>query len=458
MPLTSLSRTPRDTRPPRSRLLRQALGLLPGPAPIRPRTLIALRWVAMAGQASAVLGAWALGARFPLAPVLAIILTAAVANLLLARRARAGAGESETLGQLVFDLVQTGLLLTLTGGIANPFALFVLVPLTIGATILPGRSLLGLALATGAMVTIMAVLPLPLRFSDTAAVPAALAIRAGHLLALAIGGAFFATYARRVSAELADTASALAATQLGLAREQRLQHLGGVVAAAAHEMGTPLATIKLIASELADELEDRPEVASDLAMLKSSADRCRDILRSMGAAGKDDLLLRSAPLGDVLAEAAAPHHDRGARITLDGNALALSVTRDAGLIHALRNLIQNGVDFAATQVQIRADRHDGRIDIRVGDDGPGYPPALLTRLGEPFLTTRRPAETESRSGATGYEGMGLGLFIARTLLQRTGGTVSFHNQQGAVAQVSWPEAALIADDRAALGANPSISS
>lgn len=463
MPLTSLGPRPdtgrdggrnvgRDGGRSRAPLFRQTLGLLAGPAPIRSRTLIALRWVALAGQSSAVLGAWALGARFPLAAVLAVILCAAVTNLALARQAREATGEGGTLAQLSFDMFQVGVLLTLTGGIANPFALFVLVPLTIGATVLPGRALLALSAATAVMVVVMAALPWPLRFDAAPAVPPAFAISAGHLLALAIGGAFFATYAARVSAELADTAGALAATQLGLAREQRLQHLGGVVAAAAHEMGTPLATIKLIASELSDDLGDSPEIAADLALLRSSADRCRDILRSMGAAGKDDLLLRFAPLEDVLAEAADPHRDRGAAISLEGDARALIVRRDAGLIHALRNLIQNAVDFAATRVTVSARREAGRIVVSVSDDGPGYPAGLMARLGEPFLTTRRTPH------ADGYEGMGLGLFIARTLLQRSGGTVAFFNRDGAVAQVSWPETALISDDRAALGENPAISS
>ena len=455
MPLKFPARAPSETgRPggdmPPGALLTQVLGSRARPEPIRRRTLIALRWVALTGQVSAVLGAWSLGARFPVVTVLLVVALAAAVNLILSRLHRPRITPEEVLAQLVFDTVQTGTLLTLAGGISNPFGLFVLAPLTIGASVLPRRLMLMLAGAVTAMLVAMTALFVPLRFVPDPLLSPAGAIQLGHLLALAIGGAFFAAYAHRVSSDLAATANALTATQLGLAREQRLQHLGGVVAAAAHEMGTPLATIKLVAGELEAELKDRPDIAEDLALLRRSADRCRDILRSMGGAGKDDLHLHNAPLADVLAEAAAPHRDRGARIVIEDRT-GLIVHRDAGLIHALRNLIQNAVDFARGRVTVQAERSDGRIVVIIEDDGPGYPPHLLDRLGEPYLTTRR------AGGAEGYEGMGLGLFIGRTLLERSGGVVEFFNRNGAVARVSWPEAELIADDREALSANPAIS-
>ena len=135
-----------------------------------------------------------------------------------------------------------------------------------------------------------------------------------------------------------------------------------------------------------------------------------------------------------------------------GPAGALIVRRDAGLIHALRNLIQNAVDFASVTVEVRASRDQARIVVEIRDDGPGYPAHLLGRLGEPYLSTRK-----GGSSAGPYEGMGLGLFIARTLLERSGGTVTFFNQKGAVARVVWPEAEILADDRAALGPNPAIA-
>ncbi len=429
----------------------------PGPEPIRLDTLVLLRWVAIAGQLAAVCGALLIGAEFALSPVLVVIALAAGLNLTLMiwRGRRISADEAAL--QLGYDLTQVAILLTLTGGLANPFALLLLVPVTIAATALPGRQLVALAVATVVMVTLIGVLAQPLSFGSDAMVQIQQPLLVGHWVAIVVGAAFFIAFARRVAAEINASSDALFVARMALEREQRLQHLGGVVAAAAHELGTPLATIKLVSSELADELAealpDREDLAEDVTLLRQSADRCRDIMRSMGASGRDDLLIRFAPLAEVLAEAAAPHRGRGARIVIDAGADMPVIQRDAAVIHGLRNLIQNAVDFAASQVTIRASRDRRDLCIQILDDGPGFPPALLPRIGSPFLTTRPRAE-DGRS----YEGMGLGLFIAKALLQGSGARLDFGNgvSGGARITVTWPLARIEAEDRGALGANPEI--
>ncbi|MBP6677775.1 MAG: ActS/PrrB/RegB family redox-sensitive histidine kinase [Paracoccus sp.] len=429
----------------------------PGPEPIRLDTLVLLRWVAIAGQLAAVCGALLIGAEFALSPVLVVIALAAGLNLTLMiwRGRRISADEAAL--QLGYDLTQVAILLTLTGGLANPFALLLLVPVTIAATALPGRQLVALAVATVVMVTLIGVLAQPLSFGSDAVVQIQQPLLVGHWVAIVVGAAFFIAFARRVAAEINASSDALFVARMALEREQRLQHLGGVVAAAAHELGTPLATIKLVSSELADELAealpDREDLAEDVTLLRQSADRCRDIMRSMGASGRDDLLIRFAPLAEVLAEAAAPHRGRGAGIVIDAGAGMPVIQRDAAVIHGLRNLIQNAVDFAASQVTIRASRDRRDLCIQILDDGPGFPPALLPRIGSPFLTTRPRAE-DGRS----YEGMGLGLFIAKALLQGSGARLDFGNgvSGGARITVTWPLARIEAEDRGALGANPEI--
>ena len=248
---------------------------------------------------------------------------------------------------------------------------------------------------------------------------------------------------------------ALAATQMALAREQKLTDLGGVVAAAAHELGTPLATIKLVSTELVEELDHRADLQEDARLIRDQADRCRDILQSMGRAGKDDLHLRSAPLGAVLREAAEPHAERGVDILYtigpDPSTPDLDqpiILRLPEVIHGMRNLIQNAIDFAERRIWIEAQWSDTAIRLRVIDDGPGFPSDMLGRLGDPFLRRRR---TESQSQRPGYDGMGLGLFIAKTLLERSGAGIEFDNasdpflaeeelieKRGAVVSVSWP--------------------
>ena len=280
---------------------------------------------------------------------------------------------------------------------------------------------------------------------------------------------FLSVYSRRVTNEMNAMGNALLATQMALSREQKLTDLGGVVAAAAHELGTPLATIKLTSAELIEALPDGSELQEDASLIREQANRCRDILRSMGRAGKDDLHLRSAPLSEVLREAAEPHKDRGVKINMSfepiegaglGQPLAL---RRPEIIHGLRNMVQNAVDFAKSEVWVESYWSPDTITVRILDDGPGYPVHMLGRIGDPFLRHRKTGA--ARDNRQSYEGMGLGVFIAKTLLERTGAELSFANgydaqqrpaakakPRGAIVEIQWPRAA-VEQIAAALGEN-----
>jgi two-component system, sensor histidine kinase RegB len=214
-----------------------------------------------------------------------------------------------------------------------------------------------------------------------------------------------------------------------LSREQKLTDLGGVIAAAAHELGTPLATIKLTSSELIDEFPEGSELREDIELIATQADRCRDILRSMGRAGKDDLYMRQAPVTAVVQEAASPHADRGKMLhfsedSSDGT-FQPEIYRKPEIIHGLRNLVQNAVDFSRANVWVETLWSGDSITIRIQDDGGGYPPSMIGRIGDPFM--RRRSNSQTRARQTAYEGMGLGLFIAKTLLERTGAELNFAN-------------------------------
>lgn len=438
--------------------------IFPEAQPIRLRTIVLLRWVAIAGQLAAVVAATALGLQVQHGPIGAVIAAAVVVNLVATRRMSAQGGGHESALQLGFDIAQLTALVALTGGLSNPFAMLIIVPVTIAATALDRRRVLLLALATVAMISLAGLVAAPLTRADGTVLELPRLLAFGHWVAIVVAVIFASGYALRVSGELRATGAALAATEMALAREQKLQHLGGVVAAAAHEMGTPLATIKLVAGELTEELADsalgtREDILADLALLRDSADRCRDILRSMGHAGRDDLLVQSAPLSALLAEAAEPHQARGrieTALTSEDGSPEPVLRRDPGVIHALRNVIQNAVDFATAATRIEARWNRANLRLVICDDGPGYPPALLSRIGDPFLTARRAGS----DGRKGYEGMGLGLFIAKTLLERSGAEVRFDNAPagGALIQIGWPRDRIDATSRTALGANPLIRS
>ncbi|QDY69965.1 sensor histidine kinase RegB [Qingshengfaniella alkalisoli] len=419
------------------------------------RTLVLLRWVAVAGQLAAVLVAEGIfHLQLDLAICLGAIAAAALANV-IAQFAFPRAyrlSERASALMLMFDVLQLGLLLYLTGGLNNPFALLILVPVAISASALHLRSTVSLGVAAFAVATFVGLVYRPLVSSDGLDMTMPPTLLLGFWVAIIIGLAFLAIYARRVSIEIHGMSDALLATQLALVREQKLTDLGGVVAAAAHELGTPLATIKLVSTELASELED-PEQAEDARLIRDQADRCRDILQSMGRVGKEDRFVRSAPLETVIYEAAEPHLTRGVSIQFDispdegADSRQPTMPRQPEIIHGIRNLVQNAVDFARGIVRVEAHWNTDTVTVRISDDGNGFPPHLIGRLGDPLL--RRRKSDGEQSQRPGYEGMGLGLFIAKTLLERSGARLSFRNStdtpesHGAIVTVVWPRHRLV---------------
>lgn len=441
---------------------------------IKLRTLVVLRWVAITGQIAAITVAQRLyNLQLELGLCYFAIGVSVIGNLIAVMiypdNKRLSA--SETLLMLLFDILQLAFLLSLTGGLHNPFALLMLVPVTIAATVLPLRQTAILGAVAVGMLTLLMMYYVPLRTEMGFVLTMPTLFVFGSYVALVTGVIFIAIYTQRVTVEMQSMSDALFATQMALSREQKLTDLGGVVAAAAHELGTPLATIKLVSAELMEELETNPDLRDDAALIREQADRCRDILRDMGRAGKDDLHLRHAPFETVVREAGEPHLERGKTVTFvldpkEGMPRQPSIRRRPEVIHGLRNLIQNAVDFAATQVEVSLSWTATHLQVKIIDDGRGYPPQIIGRLGDPFLRRRRtPAAKSERPG---YEGMGLGLFIAKTLLERSGAEIGFSNafdpmvaypkseKRGAVVIVRWERAA-IEHDASELGTNEKIS-
>ncbi|MEL6979226.1 MAG: ActS/PrrB/RegB family redox-sensitive histidine kinase [Pseudomonadota bacterium] len=442
---------------------------------LRRSTASTIRWISLSVQAGALTAAtFGLGLRLPIEACAAVLAFGAMATLLLgvAASGRRRLQERETALALCLDIIVTALLLGLTGGVANPLAMLMLAPVGIAAAILSrfaavAVSALGL-IAASALLFVHEPLILP----DGAPWEPPAGLTAASWAALTLMMVLLPLYLRRVSREAFDLSSALAATQMALEREQRLSAIGAMSAAMAHELGTPLATIKLTAAELRRDLRDRPENAEDAALISEQAERCRTILRGLAEVrAPDDAQIRTAPIITVLEEAAEPHQERRAVMIYRVNGRATGgdlpaipqpmVRRRPEIIHGLRNLIQNAVDFSASTVWIDVETGPTGLSVSIGDDGAGFSAEILDELGEPFATTR------GRGDAAGdeYVGMGLGVFIAKTLLERTGAAVSFRNSaaartrfkgdaaearasaqpSGAIARVSWPvEAGLVA--------------
>jgi two-component system sensor histidine kinase RegB len=274
---------------------------------------------------------------------------------------------------------------------------------------------------------------------------------AGAWTALTFAVVFFAAYAHRVAAEAAELKSALAASQLVLAREERLSALGGLAAAAAHELGTPLATIQLTAREMADELAGQPLLEEDAKLLVVQAQRCREILSRLSTRNEAGDALHDQLAADALArEAADPFVDRvdGPAVIFEmiGEGAPPVLRRRPELIYGLRNIIENAFSFAASKVLVTVEWTSEMLTVTIHDDGPGFTPDALARLGEPYVGTKGRPRTARRAG-----GLGLGFFIAKTLLERLGGKVAFENApwpdgpdvSGAWVRVSWPLKSLV---------------
>ncbi len=394
---------------------------------VRVRTLVALRWIAIAGQFGSLIVV-GLYLRFPLpwASLVAAVVAAAVLNLGLAtlypRSARLNGRDA--LLQFAFDLLQAGVLLFLTGGLKNPFVTLLIVPVTISATLLSARgTLLLVAMAAAILVALWRwALPLPWEGAPLVLPPL---YRVGIVVAVALAGVFLAGYAWTVSAEARKRAHALIATQAALERETKMAALGSLAAAAAHELGGPLGTITLIARELATTLGHDPVHGDDVRLLDAEAARSRAILVGIARRAEADEPFPRLPLDVLLHEVAQPLGPTRVPIQVVGPPAAPIIRRTPELLHGLANLVSNAVRHAGSAVTLTATATPHEVGVTVTDDGTGFAADVLPHLGEPFL-----GPSVSGSGGTG-----LGIFIATTLLERTGGSLQFSNRPGGGAQV-----------------------
>lgn len=414
---------------------------------LRLNTLVRLRWLAIVGQSiTVVIVAYGLKFPFPVVPCFALIACSAALNLYLALQYPSvhRLPPTAAFAILTFDALQLAGLLYMTGGLTNPFSLLMTVPVVVSATSLPLRMTGLLGGVSIAMATLLAFFHLPLPWYDGAELAMPFIYVGGTWVALFSSIAFTGIYAFRVAEEARLLANALSATELVLQREQHLSALDGLAAAAAHELGTPLATIALVSREMERSMSSDHAHAEDVKLLRSQSERCREILKqltSLSALGEDHLA--KMPLTSLIEEVTAPHRDFGITIKLEpGERQGPEPVgrRNPGVIYGLGNLVENAVDFAKKQVAVHWRWNDEQVAFTIVDDGPGYPPEIVSRIGEPYMSTRQGAE---RGG-----GLGLGLFIAKTLLERSGAALSFRNSntpgEGALVEITWPRAAFLA--------------
>ncbi len=410
---------------------------------LRRSTLTSLRWMAVAGQVASLLVVYfVLKINLPILACFAVIAISVVLNIAISILAPLDrrVSNAEAGAQLFFDVVALSALLYLTGGMQNPFALLLLAPVVVSAKTLDVGVFICMALAVAilSLGILFFHMPLPWFMGESFALPKM--YQYGSWLALQVGVLFTSYYTWRATAQTKRITQALAATDAILAHEKKLSALGGLAAAAAHKLGTPLSTIQVVAKEIANVADKDSELAEDAQLLLSQAKHCQEILQELAARGdKGDVMHDQLNLTELIREITEPFVGFEAQIITEiihpetGEAEPI-LTRRPEFVYGLTNIVENAIDFAETEVKVIGTWTDQSISIEVVDDGPGFAPSVLAKVGEPYISYR-PDKKHSAGG------MGLGVFIATTLFERVGGTIAFSNRKdgnGALVNMCWP--------------------
>lgn len=406
-------------------------------------TLVKLRRLAVLGQAGAVLFTYGvMGFSLPIGPCLVVIAISALLNVALrVRYGRVTQVVDVPAGAILgYDTLQLTALLYLTGGIENPFSMLLLAPIVVSAVSLSGWITMLLTALMIAAASLLTATHFPLPWYPDASLELPLVYATGLWTAHVVSAVFIAIYASLVALEGRKLADALAATERVLAREQHLSQLDGLAAAAAHELGTPLATVTLVVKDLEKQLPSTGPIAEDVALLAQEVARCRNILGKLTSlGGEDGNILDEMTLSLLLGEVIVPHRDFGVKITIveDGEGRQPVCRRNPAILYGLGNLIENAIDFAVSEVRIIAHWDEKFVKLIIEDDGPGFSPDVVSRIGAPYVTTKTDRRAKSEEGS----GLGLGLFIAKTLLARSGATVACSNlpppRRGACISIRW---------------------
>lgn len=416
---------------------------------VRLDTLVRLRWVAVIGQTTAVLAVYyGLDFELPIWACLAVIALAAWLNVALRVRFQVTQRiePDRAAWLLAFDIAEIAILLFLTGGLQNPFSFLLLGPVLLSATALPPRMIVMLGSFAALCATVLAFYYYPLPWDPDEPLQLPPIYIMGVWLATLLALGFIAIHAWQLSEESRQLADALAATELALAHEQHLSQLDGLAAAAAHELGTPLSTITVIATDLERAIEPDSPYADDVSLLREQAQRCRAILGKLTELSSNIEPFDRMPLSALLEEVATPHRHFGIAINISAapqnNAPEPVGGRNPAILYGLGNLVENAVDFARKRVEVATAWSSAEVSVTISDDGPGFAPEIMDRIGEPYVTSRRRRRFNVGGEAGG--GLGLGVFIAKTLLERSGAVLTYENrvfpERGAIVKVRWNRA------------------
>jgi len=338
---------------------------------------------------------------------------------------------------LVYDLIQLSILLFLTGGIFNPFCFLLIIPAIVSSTFLSMGTTIILGCITSLLLLIISFFHLPLPGENMNLLHFPDFYKIGIVVSIFIGLIFLSYFGIRFSGETKKRSEALNKLQEVIAKEYELESLGGQAAAAAHSLGTPLATISVVAKELKKEIGDDTEISKDIDLLISQTKRCSEILKQISKKQiEEDIFLSSIKFEDLILEIIDSFKETSSKeiyLEADNDQNKIKIQRTPEIIYGLRNFIGNAVKFSKSKVEVNLKSDEKIIKIEINDDGPGIPEDIINKIGEPYIKSK---SRELSSNA----GLGLGTFLGKTLLERQGANLQFKRNSklgGALVIINW---------------------
>ena len=402
-------------------------------------TLTILRYIAIFGQFFAVnLVYFYLSLPFPIELCFVVIFIGLLTNIYLQFGIRINQLKDFYASIfLVYDLIQLSILLFLTGGIFNPFSLLLIIPAIVSSTFLSMGTTIILGCITSLLLLTLSFFYLPLPGEDMNLLHFPNFYKTGIVISIFIGLIFLSYFGIRFAGETKKRSEALNKLQEVISKEYELESLGGQAAAAAHSLGTPLATISVVAKEIKKEIGNENEISKDIDLLISQTKRCSEILKQISKKQiEEDVFLSSIKFEDLLEEIVNSFKETSSKkidLIIDEDQNKISIQRTPEIIYGLRNFIGNAVKFSKSKVRINLKSDNKIIEIKINDDGPGIPEDIINKIGEPYIKSKS-KELSSNSG------LGLGTFLGKTLLERQNARLSFRRNSdfgGALIIISW---------------------
>jgi len=402
-------------------------------------TLTILRYIAIFGQFFAInFVFFYLKLEFPIIESYIIVFLGLATNLFLQFKIRVNQlKDTYASFFLLYDLIQLSALLYLTGGILNPFSFLLIIPAIVSSTFLSMGTTIILGVITSFMLFLLGHFYISLPGMDETIFYVPNFYKFGLLSSILIGLIFLSYFGIRFSGETKKRSEALNKLQEVIAKEYELESLGGQAAAAAHSLGTPLATISVVAKELKKEIGNNKEISKDVDLLISQTKRCSEILKQISKKQiEEDNFLSSIRIEDLLEEIVNSFRETASKqidLFTEEDQNKINIQRTPEIIYGLRNFIGNAIKFSKSKVQINLKSNDKIIEIKINDDGPGIPEDIINKIGEPYIKSKS-KELSSNSG------LGLGTFLGKTLLERQGAILKFKRNcklGGAQVTLSW---------------------